>query len=73
MVDSITENGILNPIIVLKKEDTKEEKQNQTEQYEILSGHNRVNAGRLANLKTVPCIVKENLSEEAYAYVIETI
>lgn len=74
MVDSITENGILNPIIVLKKEDTKEEKQNQTEQYEILSGHNRVNAARLANLKTVPCIVKENLSEEeAYAYVIETI
>ena len=64
MVDSIRENGILNPIIVLKKEDGA---------YEILSGHNRVNAGRLANLKTVPCIVKEHLSEEeAYTYVIET-
>lgn len=64
MVDSIRENGILNPIIVLKKEDGA---------YEILSGHNRVNAARLANLKTVPCIVKENLSEEqAYTYVIET-
>lgn len=64
MVDSIRENGILNPIIVLKKEDGA---------YEILSGHNRVNATRLANLKTVPCIVKEHLSEEeAYTYVIET-
>ena len=64
MVDSIRENGILNPIIVLKKEDGA---------YEILSGHNRAGAARLANLKTVPCIVKENLSEEqAYTYVIET-
>lgn len=64
MVDSIRENGILNPIIVLKKEDGA---------YEILSGHNRVNAAGLADLKNVPCIVKENLSEEeAYTYVIET-
>lgn len=64
MVDSIRENGILNPIIVLKKEDGA---------YEILSGHNRVNAARLADLKTVQCIVKEHLSEEeAYTYVIET-
>lgn len=64
MVESVKENGILNPIIVLKKEDGA---------YEILSGHNRVNAARLANLKTVPCIVKKHLSEEeAYTYVIET-
>ena len=64
MVESVRENGILSPIIVLKKDDNK---------YEILSGHNRVNAARLVNLKTVPCIVKENLSEEqAYTYVIET-
>ena len=64
MVESVKENGILSPIIVLKKED---------EAYEILSGHNRVNAARLANLKTVPCIIKENLSDkEAYTYVIET-
>ncbi|HHT7357535.1 TPA: ParB N-terminal domain-containing protein [Streptococcus pyogenes] len=64
MVESVKENGILNPIIVLKKEDGA---------YEILSGHNRVNAAGLADLKNVPCIVKENLSEEeAYTYVIET-
>ena len=64
MVESVKENGILNPIIVLKKEDGA---------YEILSGHNRVNAAGLADLKNVPCIVKEHLSEEeAYTYVIET-
>ena len=64
MVESVRENGILSPIIVLKKDDNK---------YKILSGHNRVNAARLADLKTVPCIVKEHLSEEeAYTYVIET-
>ena len=63
MVDSIRENGILNPIIVLKEDGA----------YEILSGHNRVNAAKLADLKTVQCIVKEHLSEEeAYTYVIET-
>lgn len=64
MVESVRENGILSPIIVLKKDDNK---------YEILSGHNRINAARLVNLKTVPCIVKENLSgEQTYTYVIET-
>lgn len=64
MVGSIKENGILNPIIVMKKE---------AGGYEILSGHNRVNAAKLANLKTVPCIIKENLTQEqAYTYVIET-
>ena len=64
MVESIKENGILNPVIVMKKE---------AGAYEILSGHNRVNAAKLANLKTVPCIIKENLTQEqAYTYVIET-
>ena len=64
MVESVKENGILNPIIALKKE---------TGSYEILSGHNRVNAAKLAKLKRVPCIIKENLTEEqVYTYVIET-
>lgn len=63
MIESIKENGILNPIIVLKK----------SIKYEILSRHNRVNAARLAKIKSIPCIVKENLSkEQIYTYVIET-
>lgn len=63
MVESIKENGVLNPIIVLKKDNN----------YEILSGHNRVNAARIAKVKSIPCIVKENLTDkEADTYVIET-
>lgn len=64
MVESVKENGILNPVIVLKKGDNR---------YEILSGHNRVNAARQAKLNVIPCIVKENLTDkEVYTYVIET-
>ena len=63
MVDSIKEYGVLNPVIVHKTEDG----------YEMLSGHNRWNAAKLAGLIEVPVIVKEGLTEEeAYVYVIET-
>ena len=63
MVESIREHGVLNPVIVWKQGDG----------YEMLSGHNRWNAAKLAGLKKIPGIVKENLTEEeAYVYVIET-
>jgi ParB family chromosome partitioning protein len=63
MVQSIKQNGILNPIIV---------RPNGAE-YEILSGHNRTNAARLAGLQAVPAVIKTDLSdEEAEIYVIET-
>ena len=63
MIASIKEHGVLNPVIVQKVEDG----------YEMLSGHNRQNAAKLAGLKEVPAIVKTGLSEEeAYVYVIET-
>ena len=63
MVESIREHGILAPVIVQKK----------GKGYEMLSGHNRLNAARIASLAEVPAIVKEGLSEEeAYVYVIET-
>lgn len=63
MTESVREHGILNPVIVRKVGTG----------YEMLSGHNRANAARLAGLKEVPAIVKEDLSdEEAYVYVVET-
>lgn len=64
MVESITEHGVLNPIIVQPREDGK---------YEILAGHNRANASKIAGKATIPAVVKEGLSEtEAYIYVVET-
>ena len=63
MVASIKENGVLSPIIVQPVEDG----------YEILIGHNRWNASKLAGLPTVPAIVKTGLTEEeAEMYVIES-
>lgn len=63
MVVSIKVHGILNPVIVRKIE----------RGYEMLAGHNRLNAAKIAGLTEVPAIVKENLSDEdAYVYVIET-
>ncbi len=63
MVESIREHGVLNPMIVRKMHYG----------YEMLSGHNRQNAAKIAGFKEIPAIVKEGLSEaEAYVYVIET-
>ena len=63
MVESIREHGILNSVIVLKTDDG----------YEMLSGHNRANAAKIAGLSEVLAIIKVGLSEsEAYVYVIET-
>ena len=63
MVESIREHGVLNPVIVWKKKSG----------YEMLAGHNRLNAAKVAGLTEIPAIVKTELSEEeAYVYVIET-
>ena len=63
MVESIREHGILTPVIVRKL----------SSGYEMLAGHNRQNAARIAGLKETPAIVKENLTdEEAWVYVMET-
>lgn len=63
MVQSIRDHGILNPVIVRKVYGG----------YEMLAGHNRLNAAQIAGMTEVPAIVKTDLSdEEAYVYVIET-
>ena len=63
MVASIKANGVLVPIIVRKI----------GEVLEILAGHNRVNAAKLAGLGGVPAIIFEDISDEdAMIYVVET-
>ena len=49
MVESIREHGVLNPVIVRKK----------GRGYEMLSGHNRLNAAKITGLSEIPAIVKE--------------
>lgn len=63
MAESVKEHGILSPVIVRKVPTG----------YEMLAGHNRQNAARLAGLKEIPAIIKEGLTEEeAWIYVVET-
>lgn len=64
MVQSIKEYGVITPLIVRKLEDDK---------YQILSGHNRANAAKMANLIKVPIVIKDDLTdEEAMLIVTET-
>ena len=63
MVESVKENGVLTPIVV----------QPVADGYEILIGHNRWNACKIAGIQTIPAIVKEGLTEdEAEMYVVES-
>lgn len=68
LTESVKANGILIPAIVRKIEAD----ENGFE-YEMLAGHNRQNAAVIAGLEVIPCIVKENITdEEAWIYVLET-
>lgn len=60
MVESIKHHGVIVPIVVRKIND----------KFEILSGHNRVNAAKLAGLTEVPSIVKEGLTEEEATLIV---
>jgi ParB family chromosome partitioning protein len=63
MVASIRTNGVLVPIIVRRIRTA----------LEIMAGHNRVNAAKLAGLEKVPAIVFVDVSDEdAMVYVVET-
>jgi len=54
LINSVRESGILSPIIVRPK----------GEKYEILSGHNRVEAAKSVGLTTVPAIVREGVNDD---------
>ena len=62
LVDSIRENGILNPVIV---------RPDQSGNYEIISGHRRLHAARIVGLKKVPAIVKEMSDDEAIIKMVD--
>lgn len=62
LVDSIRENGILNPIIV---------RPDQSGNYEMISGHRRLHAADIAGLKKVPAIVKEMSDDEATIIMVD--
>ena len=62
LVDSISDLGVLTPIIVRDLKDGS---------YEIISGHRRVEACRRLNIETIPCIVKELTREAAIIVLVD--
>ncbi len=64
LVKSIEEHGVLTPILVRPAKDG--------QRYEIISGHNRVNAARRAGLKTIPAAVREMDDDEATLAMVES-
>lgn len=63
LVESIKQNGVINPIIVRKYDHTK---------YEILSGHRRSYASKIAGLKTIPAIIKEINDDDATIAMVDS-
>ncbi|MCR5167513.1 MAG: ParB N-terminal domain-containing protein, partial [Oscillospiraceae bacterium] len=56
MVQSIKKNGVIVPIIARTIENS--------DKFEIISGHNRVYASGLAGLEKVPVVIKTDISDE---------
>lgn len=64
MIESIKINGIMQPLIV---------RPIGKDRYQILAGHNRRNCAKEIGLTELPCIIKENLTDdEAKIYLIDT-
>ena len=63
LAKSIKDNGVLVPAIVRLKDDGR---------YEMISGHRRKFASELAELKTLPCIVKDFDDNEATIVMVDS-
>lgn len=61
LADSITKNGVLQPILVRKTEG---------ETFEIVAGERRYRASKLAGLKEIPCIIRELTDEQVFLLAI---
>jgi hypothetical protein len=62
LVDSIKENGILNPVIV---------RPDKNGNYEMISGHRRLHAAGIVGLGRIPAIVKEMSDDEAIIKMVD--
>ena len=63
LTESIRERGVLLPILVRKTND---------EEYEIISGHRRTHAARLAGLGSVPVIIRELSDDDATIVMVDS-
>ena len=64
LTESIKERGVLLPILVRKTDN---------EEYEIISGHRRKHAARLAGLESVPVIIRELSDDDATIVMVDSV
>lgn len=62
LADSIRQHGILQPLIVTKV--VKETGRGQETEYQIVAGHRRLQAAKLAGLPAVPAIVRDSTEQQ---------
>lgn len=63
LVESIRENGVLSPVIVRPDDEGG---------YEMISGHRRMHAAKLAGLVTIPAIIKPMTNDEATIAMVDS-
>jgi len=63
LVDSIKEHGILVPTLV---------RYNKDRELEMVAGHRRKFAGKLAGIKEIPCIIRELTDDEATIIMVDS-
>ena len=64
LLDSISENGIISPLIVRATD--------EKGKFEVVSGHRRLHAARMLNLETVPVTVCDVSREEAMIMLVDS-
>jgi len=60
--DSIKQHGILQPLIVTKS--VKETGRGQDVEYQLVAGHRRLRAAKMAGLPTVPAIIRDSTEQQ---------
>lgn len=63
LVDSVKEHGILVPTLV---------RYNKDRELEMVAGHRRKFAGKLAGIKEIPCIIRELTDDEATIIMVDS-
>ena len=62
LVDSVKLSGVLTPVLL---------RVDQNEEYEMISGHRRLHAAKLAGLTTIPAIVRELSDDDAVIAMVD--
>ena len=63
LVDSIQRNGVLTPVIL---------RQDGLNNYEMISGHRRLHAAKLAGLSSIPAFIRDMTDDEAVIYMVDS-